>query len=49
MLSIGSFNVFGVIVTQEINSLTRSIMDVARTLIIWVFELAVGWSEFSLL
>jgi hypothetical protein len=47
MLSIGSFNVFGVIVTQKINSLTRSVMDVARTLIIWAFELAIGWQKFS--
>ena len=43
MLSLSVFNVTGVTVTQRINSLTRSVLDVTRTIVIWAFGLCIGW------
>jgi hypothetical protein len=37
MVSIAVYNIFGVIVTKNINALTRSIADVTITSLIWGF------------
>ncbi|ODO09915.1 hypothetical protein I350_02138 [Cryptococcus amylolentus CBS 6273] len=53
MLSIGSFNFFGLSVTSSVSATTRSTVDTCRTLGIWVVSLALGWEAlvwpFSLL
>lgn len=49
MLSISSFNYFGVSLTVHLNATARSTIDTLRTLLVWVFSLAIGWEKFNLL
>ncbi|KAL7420737.1 hypothetical protein Q5752_004688 [Cryptotrichosporon argae] len=53
MLSIGSFNYFGLSVTSRVSATTRSTVDTCRTLGIWLVSLGIGWEAlvwpFSLL
>ena len=40
-------NYFGIKITKNISVLVRSLLDSARMVVVWAFELAVGWSSFS--
>merc|ERR1719181_2580967 len=47
IFSIMIFNFSGVTVTQKASATARSTLDVSRTIIIWMVELAVGWNQFN--
>ncbi|XP_053988398.1 solute carrier family 35 member F6 [Hylaeus volcanicus] len=47
--SIAFFNFAGISVTKEMSATTRMILDSVRTLVIWVFSLALGWQYFHYL
>jgi len=47
MCSIALFNWSGVTVTQQASAVARSTIDVSRTSIIWMVELALRWNTFS--
>merc|ERR1719281_2426416 len=49
IFSIAFFNFSGVTVTQQASAVARSTIDVSRTIIIWAFELAMGWNSFNFL
>lgn len=46
MLSISSFNFFGVSLTSHLNATARSTIDTCRTLLVWVISLVIGWENF---
>ncbi|CAG0893206.1 unnamed protein product [Cyprideis torosa] len=47
LVSIAFFNFAGISVTKEISATTRMVLDSIRTLIIWLFALAIGWQKFQ--
>merc|ERR1719253_1079077 len=47
IFSIAFFNYSGVTVTQRASAVSRSTIDVSRTVLIWVVELALVWNTFS--
>ncbi|KAK3064433.1 hypothetical protein LTR53_018497, partial [Teratosphaeriaceae sp. CCFEE 6253] len=47
MVSIGSFNFFGLSVTRAISATARSTIDTCRTLLIWIVSLGLGWETFK--
>ena len=47
MFCLAVYNFTGVTITKKVNSLTRSVLDVTRTLVIWIFGLLIGWETFS--
>lgn len=47
IVSIAFFNFAGISVTKEISATTRMVLDSVRTVVIWVFALAVGWQAFQ--
>jgi len=47
IFSIAFFNYSGVTVTQRASAVSRSTIDVSRTVLIWVAELALGWNAFN--
>jgi drug/metabolite transporter (DMT)-like permease len=47
IFSIAFFNFSGVTVTQRASAVARSTIDVSRTVLIWVVELALGWNAFN--
>lgn len=49
IVSIAFFNFAGISVTKEISATTRMVLDSVRTLVIWLFSLAIGWQEFHYL
>uniref|UniRef100_A0A2P2HZN8 Solute carrier family 35 member F6-like n=1 Tax=Hirondellea gigas TaxID=1518452 RepID=A0A2P2HZN8_9CRUS len=49
IISISFFNFAGVSVTKELNATTRMVLDSVRTLVVWLFSLAVGWQNFQYL
>jgi len=49
IFSIAFFNFSGVTVTQKASAVSRSTIDVSRTIIIWAVELAMGWNTFNAL
>jgi len=49
IFSIAFFNFSGVTVTQQASAVARSTIDVSRTILIWIFELALGWNSFNFL
>eukprot|EP00933_Yihiella_yeosuensis_P038358 TRINITY_DN3229_c2_g2_i2.p1 TRINITY_DN3229_c2_g2~~TRINITY_DN3229_c2_g2_i2.p1 ORF type:complete len:350 (+),score=65.75 TRINITY_DN3229_c2_g2_i2:138-1187(+) len=49
ILAIAVFNYSGVTVTQKASAVARSTIDVSRTILIWAFELAMGWNKFNVL
>lgn len=49
MISISTFNICGLTVTQEISATTRSTVDTSRTLVIWLVSLILGWEKFNFL
>ena len=46
IVSIGTFNACGVFVTKFASASQRSTIDTSRTLLIWIFSVAVGWEDF---
>jgi len=49
IFSIAFFNFSGVTVTQKASAVSRSTIDVSRTIIIWAVELSMGWNSFNML
>lgn len=49
IFSIAFFNYSGLSVTKEISATTRMVLDSLRTVIIWVFEMCMGWKSFQFL
>lgn len=49
IFSIAFFNFSGVTVTQQASCVARSTIDVSRTVLIWIVELALGWNSFNAL
>ncbi|ODN03330.1 Solute carrier family 35 member F6 [Orchesella cincta] len=49
IVSIAFFNFAGVSVTKELSATTRMVLDSVRTLVIWMFSLAVSWQKFNYL
>lgn len=49
IFSIAFFNFAGISVTKEISATTRMVLDSVRTLVIWIFALAIGWQQFHYL
>lgn len=49
ILTMAVFNFTGVTVTQKASATSRATIDCARTILIWMFELAVGWNVFNIL
>ncbi|KAF2367483.1 Chloroquine-resistance transporter-like [Trinorchestia longiramus] len=49
IISIAFFNFAGVSVTKELSATTRMVLDSVRTLVVWLFSLAVGWQPFQYL
>lgn len=47
MISIGSFNFFGLSVTRSVSATSRSTIDTCRTLFIWLASLGLGWEQFK--
>jgi hypothetical protein len=41
IISVASLNVAGITVTKNFSSLTRSIVDVIRTIMIWLIEIII--------
>lgn len=46
IVSIAFFNFAGISVTKEQSATTRMVLDSVRTLVIWMFSLAVRWQSF---
>lgn len=46
IVSIAFFNFAGISVTKEISATTRMVLDSIRTLVIWIFSLAIQWQVF---
>lgn len=49
IFSIAFFNFSGVTVTQKASAVSRSTIDVSRTILIWAVELSMGWNSFNML
>ncbi|KAK7206520.1 hypothetical protein BZA70DRAFT_274453 [Myxozyma melibiosi] len=49
MVSIGSFNFFGISVTKTVSATSRSTIDTCRTLGIWMISIILGWESFNML
>ncbi|XP_052759841.1 solute carrier family 35 member F6-like [Mya arenaria] len=47
IVSIAFFNFAGISVTKELSATTRMVLDSVRTLVIWMFSLAVKWQDFQ--
>ena len=47
ILSIAFFNFSGISVTKELSATTRMVLDSARTVVIWIVSMAVGWQAFA--
>lgn len=47
IISIAFFNYAGISVTKEISATSRMVLDSVRTMVIWVFSLAIGWQHFQ--
>jgi len=47
IFSIAFFNFSGVTVTQKASAVSRSTIDVSRTILIWAIELRLGWNSFN--
>jgi len=46
IISIAFFNFAGISVTKELSATTRMVLDSVRTVVIWVFSMAVSWQRF---
>nr|XP_027206222.1 solute carrier family 35 member F6-like [Dermatophagoides pteronyssinus] len=47
ILSIAFFNFAGISVTKQLSATTRTVLDSVRTIIIWIFSLAIRVEDFS--
>ncbi|QPG73470.1 hypothetical protein FOA43_000781 [Brettanomyces nanus] len=47
MISISSFNFFGISLTEKMNATARSTIDTSRTLLVWLVSLCIGWESFK--
>jgi len=47
VISISLFNWFGLCITKNISSTSRSTIDICRTLIIWIVSLSLQWEHFK--
>jgi drug/metabolite transporter (DMT)-like permease len=47
VVSISLFNWFGLCITKNISSTSRSTIDICRTLIIWIISLSLRWETFQ--
>lgn len=47
MVCISSFNFCGVSLTQQLSATARSTIDSCRTLLVWLFAMALGWEVFN--
>ncbi|GME93378.1 unnamed protein product [Ambrosiozyma monospora] len=47
MLSISSFNFFGISLTAQLSATARSTIDTTRTLLVWLVSLCIGWESFK--
>ncbi|VEU21526.1 DEKNAAC102594 [Brettanomyces naardenensis] len=47
MLSISSFNFFGISLTKKLSATARSTIDTSRTLLVWIISICVGWESFN--
>jgi len=45
MVAVTGVNVFGVSVTQAFSASHRTVVDTLRTVIVWMFSLALGWEK----
>eukprot|EP00824_Muranothrix_gubernata_P023926 TRINITY_DN670_c0_g1_i13.p2 TRINITY_DN670_c0_g1~~TRINITY_DN670_c0_g1_i13.p2 ORF type:complete len:155 (-),score=5.80 TRINITY_DN670_c0_g1_i13:47-511(-) len=46
MTTMASYNVVGLAITKYASATARAILDVARTVIIWIIFLCLGWEKF---
>lgn len=46
IVSIAFFNYAGISVTKEMSATTRMVLDSVRTMVIWVFSLAMQWQKY---
>jgi len=46
IFSIAFFNFFGISITKHMSAAHRMVLDSVRTLLVWVFSLALGWESF---
>ncbi|EGV62125.1 hypothetical protein PSN45_000842 [Yamadazyma tenuis] len=49
MLSISSFNFFGISLTFHLSATSRSTIDACRTLMVWLLAMIMGWESFHFL
>lgn len=49
MVSIASFNFFGISLTHELSATARSTIDTCRTLSVWLLAIFMGWESFHFL
>jgi drug/metabolite transporter (DMT)-like permease len=49
VLSVALFNACGVMVTKRLSGASRAAIDAARTAVVWVASLALGWERFVFL
>lgn len=49
MISIASFNFFGISLTNELSATARSTIDTCRTLSVWLLAILMGWESFHFL
>lgn len=49
IVSIAFFNYAGISVTKEMSATTRMVLDSVRTMVIWVFSLAMQWQKYHYL
>ena len=49
MVSIASFNFFGISLTHELSATARSTIDTCRTLSVWLLAILMGWESFHFL
>lgn len=47
MLSISSFNFFGISLTENLSATARSTIDTSRTLLVWIISICIGWESFK--
>lgn len=49
MVCIAAFNFCGLLLTHQLSATARSTIDSCRTLLVWLFAMALGWESFHLL
>ena len=49
LLSSALFNASGFAITKTSEAKVRSLLDLSRTVIVWMFSLGIGWQKFHIL